>query len=491
MSVILGILCFLLLGALIGLGIDIHQRKLSHQREIAALQKQTEEIQKAKAELEERFRPVVDVEQERQAVLAKLSQERAAAEADFQKTRDTWLHAIEELRQARTQAEAETKHIQQELTKLRAEFSALSEEANLQSFGFYKPHYAFADSAKYQKRLEKLLADQKKMLQSGEAAQCNIQWMVDGSAAKGKKQTDQMLKLMLRAFHGESDAAITKVKYNNVEVMERRIRKACESINGLASVQQCMITPKYLHLKLQELYLSFEYEEKVQAEKEEQRRIREQMRDEEAAQREIEKVQQDAEREEARAAEALKKAQAQVEKASGAKHDKLVAQIEDLERKLAEAQAMKQKAISQAQLTKAGNVYVISNIGSFGDNVFKIGMTRRLIPEDRIKELGDASVPFSFDIHAMISATDAPALESELHKAFYHRRVNWVNDRKEFFRVSIDEIEEAVVRLRSDAEVKRVAEAEEYRRTLAMMREQDRGVNGSIERVESRVERTE
>lgn len=433
-----------------------------HQNEMGSLRKWAEDVQKEKAALQDRFRPILDVESAR-----------AIAETDFAKARDQWLLNIEELRKRHGQAKAETRIAHQELEKTQKELSALSEEANLQSVAFYKPHYDFSDSAKYQKRLESILSKQKQMLKSGEAAVCPIEWTVDGSAAKGRKQTEQMLKLMLRAFHGECDAAIAKVKYNNVGVMEKRIRKACEAITALASVQQCSITEPYLELKLQELFLSFEYEEKVQAEKEEQRRIREQMKDEEAAQRELEKAQQEAEQKENQFEEALRKAQEQAEKASGAKHDKLMAQIEDLERKLAEAHALKQKAISQAQLTKTGNVYVISNIGSFGENIFKIGMTRRLVPEDRIRELGDASVPFSFDVHAMISSSDAPALEAELHKAFYHRRVNWVNDRKEFYRVSIDEIEEAVKRLRVDVEVKRMAEAEEYRRTQAMIREQE------------------
>lgn len=237
---------------------------------------------------------------------------------------------------------------------------------------------------------------------------------------------------MLRGFNGECDASIAKVKYNNIGVMEARIRKAWEAINVLVGVQQCQITQAYFDLKLQELYLVHEYQEKLQEEKEEQRRIREQMREEEIAQRELEKATQDAEREERRYAESLRKAYEEAERAVGQKQQRLLGQIEELQRRLDEAHVNKERAIARAQMTRSGHVYVISNIGSFGEHVYKIGMTRRLDPLDRVRELGDASVPFQFDVHAVIYSEDAPALEATLHHAFQHRRINRVNERKEF-----------------------------------------------------------
>ena len=122
-----------------------------------------------------------------------------------------------------------------------------------------------------------------------------------------------------------------------------------------------------------------------------------------------------------------------------------------------------------AQQTKRGHVYIISNIGSFGENVYKIGMTRRLEPIDRVKELGDASVPFQFDIHAMIYSDEAPTLEHELHKAFTNNKVNMLNYRKEFFNVTLDEIENKVKEIGLDAEFSRLPEAMEYRETLAIL----------------------
>ncbi|MDC3985929.1 DUF4041 domain-containing protein [Polyangium jinanense] len=409
-----------------------------------------------------RFQGVVDADAERQRVLNEVGHIRAQHEQALQQTQ----------RQHATAA-TDLQGLQMQVNRVRAELSALDEEAHLQSFGFYKPRYNFSSSERYQTKLEEIRERQKQMIKDKKAATCAIEWTVNGSVAEGKKQINQTLKLMLRAFNGECDAAVAKVKYNNIHVMEARIQKAREAINGLAEIQQCTITATYLKLKLDELYLVHEYEEKVQEEKEEQRRIREQMREEEQALREIEKARQDAEKEEKRYADALRKAQEDAARADGNKQQKLLAQIAELEKKLAEAHTNKERALSRAQQTRSGHVYIISNIGSFGEQVYKIGMTRRLDPMDRVKELGDASVPFEFDVHAIIYTEDAPALENTLHRAFNHRRVNRVNEKKEFFKVRIEEIVE-LVRNHHKAEVEIVmtAEAEEYRKTLAMVEQE-------------------
>ncbi|MGK3962859.1 DUF4041 domain-containing protein [Sorangium sp. So ce118] len=425
------------------------------------------------AALLERFRPIVDVDAERQRVLAQLAAEHAQAQAQIAGARSELSQAIHSLRAQRQQGEIELAGLQAEVGRRRAEFAALDEAANLQSFGFYRPRYTFAASERYQARLEEIRDRQKDMLKSKMAAVARTEWTVNGSVAEGRKQNNQTLKLMLRAFNGECDAAVAKVNYKNVNVMEARIAKAWEAINGLASVQQCEITRPYLDLKLQELYLSHEYEEKVQAEKEEQRRVKEQMREEEIAIREIEKAKQEAEREERRYAEALRKAEEEVQRAAGAKQQKLMSQIEELQKRLAEAKVSKERAISQAQMTRSGNVYVISNVGSFGEHVYKIGMTRRLEPMDRVRELGDASVPFEFDVHAMIKSDDAPALESALHREFHHRRVNLVNERKEFFKIELDELALTVRKLHGEIEFIRVPEAKEYRQTTAKRQAQE------------------
>jgi hypothetical protein len=142
--------------------------------------------------------------------------------------------------------------------------------------------------------------------------------------------------------------------------------------------------------------------------------------------------------------------------------------VELLKAKLADAEERAQRAISQAQLTKAGHVYVISNIGSFGEDVFKIGMTRRLEPQDRIRELGDASVPFPFDVHMMISADDAPSLENALHRELHKLRLNKINPRKEFFKIDIESIRRIVEAHRGEVQYVADAEALEYRQSLEM-----------------------
>lgn len=243
-------------------------------------------------------------------------------------------------------------------------------------------------------------------------------------------------------------------------------------------MNRCNIAPTYVELRVQELRAVHEQRERIQAIKEEQRLIREQMREEEIAQREMERARQEAERDEARYAVALEKARQDAEWAQGAKQAELLERIAEMERLLTEAQTNRERAIARAQMTRSGHVYVISNIGSFGEHVYKIGMTRRLDPLDRIRELGDASVRFEFDVHAVIYAEDAPSLEAELHRVFDHRRVNLVNARKEFFHVDIQEIEREVRQRHADILLTRVASAEEFRKSAAILAERGEAPRG-------------
>ena len=203
-------------------------------------------------------------------------------------------------------------------------------------------------------------------------------------------------------------------------------------------------------------------------EREEQRRIKEQIREEEKARREYEKAMRDAAKEEEAIRKAMEKAQQAIAKSNEEQKAKYEAQLAELQEKLIEAEARNQRALSMAQQTKSGHVYIISNIGSFGENVFKIGMTRRLEPLDRVKELGDASVPFPFDVHAMIYCEDAPKLETELHRFFMQNQVNKVNPRKEFFRIPITEIRKEIDGRNMDVKWTMVAAAAEYKETLAI-----------------------
>jgi hypothetical protein len=385
----------------------------------------------------------------------------------------------EQSRRSSEQAKAEEYELSTKVAVLRTKLQELEEQDFVEAFGFYDSKYDFQEAEDYKQRLDVIRNQQKQMIKSKTAAVCNTEWSVGGSLKEGKKMTDNFLKLVLRAFNGECDAAVMKVKYNNIQTMEKRITKACDELNKLSQTTNCEVTSQYFDLKLQELWLTHEYQEKKYQEQEEQRAIREQMREEERALRELEKAKQEAEREERRYQEALEKARRDVESATGKAQEKLFAQIQELQQRLTEAEALRQRAISQAQMTKFGHVYIISNIGSFGDDVYKIGMTRRLEPMDRVKELGDASVPFPFDVHAMIFCENAPELEARLHRRFDVRRMNKANGRKEFFRVSLEEIVKAVREIdqdlktcKSEIKITKVAEAAEYRKTLAEEREQ-------------------
>jgi hypothetical protein len=324
-------------------------------------------------------------------------------------------------------------------------------------------------SEAYKQQINQNKQQQKQAIKDNKAAVCNTTWTVGNSEKEGERMVKRGIKLALRAFNGDCDSLITKVKWNNADQTEKRIQKAFEAINKLNQSSHIYITQDFLDLKIQELKLTHEYHLKKHEEKEEQRQIREQMREEERVKKEIEKAQKDAEKEEKRYQQALEKAQKDLEEAQGEELDKLNEAIAQLKQELEDAQQSKDRAISRAQMTKSGHVYVISNIGSFGKNIYKIGMTRRLEPMDRVKELGDASVPFQFDVHAMIYSEDAPSLENSLHKIFNEQRVNMINTRKEYFNVSLDEIERAVhTHTHGEIEFTKIAEAKEYRETITL-----------------------
>lgn len=354
-------------------------------------------------------------------------------------------------------------------TKLRKEVSVFESKLDLIEFGIYEPVYDFEKSDEYREEQNRIIELQKSMISGDTAAICNTKWTVGDSEAKGRTVVNRYKKLMLRAFNGECDVLIAKVKWNNINQMKERMQKLFDAINKLGEGFNVYLNNQYLDLKRKELILEHEYQTKRQQEKEAMRAIQEELREEEKAKREFEQAQKEAEKEEANYQKALDKARKEMELATGEKHDKLQSQIQKLEQELKEAQEKKERALSMAQQTKRGHVYIISNIGSFGENVYKIGMTRRLEPTDRIKELGDASVPFLFDIHAMIYSDEARTLEYELHKAFTNKKVNMLNYRKEFFNVTLDEIEQQIKEIGIEAEFSRLPEAMEYRETLAIL----------------------
>ncbi|PMN10084.1 DUF4041 domain-containing protein [Vibrio lentus] len=276
------------------------------------------------------------------------------------------------------------------------------------------------------------------------------------------------------AFNGKVDSALSKTKHDNFGKIQQEIIDAFALVNhNGAPFRNARINQEFLDARLTELKWAVAAFELRKIEKEEQAAIKAQIREEERSIREMEKARKEAEKEEKMLQKALDKARAELGQASEEQKAEFEAQLAELEGKLKEAEERGQRALSMAQQTRRGHVYVISNVGSFGEEVFKIGMTRRLEPMDRVKELGDASVPFAFDVHAMIYSDDAPTLEKELHKKFNERSVNKINPRKEFFRTTIAEVKQAVEQQGLD-EVHWTlkAEAAEYRESLAIEREQ-------------------
>ena len=421
--------------------------------------KELNEIKLLKSKLE-KYKPILDID---------LEEEKKTKE--FNKLTENHRLEIEKSEKILSDLNGKYSESLEIYKNLRKEVSLYESKLDLIEFGVYDPIYEFEKSEEYRAEQKRIIELQKEMIKLETAATCATNWTVDGSEAKGIASTKRNIKLVLRAFNGECNSLIAKVKWNNVNQMKERIKKSFEAINKLGKSSTISIANNYLELKIKELILEHEFQLKKQNEKEELRAIKEQIREEEKAKREFEKAKKDAEKEEKNYQTALEKARKEIEKVSGEKQDKLNAQIERLEIELKEAQEKKERAISMAQQTKRGHVYIISNIGSFGENVYKIGMTRRLEPTDRVKELGDASVPFKFDIHAMIYSEEAPTLEKELHRKFERKKVNMLNTRKEFFNVTLEEIENKISETGIQAEFTKFPEAIEYRETLAILKE--------------------
>ncbi|OAM74428.1 DUF4041 domain-containing protein [Devosia elaeis] len=348
--------------------------------------------------------------------------------------------------------------------RLAVEVAVFDERLAFAEMGVYEPHFDFDTSEDFKSAINRVRDLQKAMISNKTAVVCPIQWTVDGSASKGKTMTERNVRLTLRAFNGECDAAVANTRWNNANAMEKRIENARNQIDKHNASNRVEITEQYFRLKLEELRLTHELREKIKQEREERAEDAKAAREEQKLIREMERAEED----EARYQRMLDKARAEAASVAGPKLDAYSQQIEILERDLAEAHAKVERARAMAEMTRTGYVYVISNVGSFGADCVKIGLTRRLEPADRIRELGDASVPFLFDTHAMIYSDDAPALERALHAEFAAQRINATNMRKEFFRVSIEEVEAAVKRLAPAAAFFRDIEAQEYRETMAL-----------------------
>jgi hypothetical protein len=402
------------------------------------------ELESTRRDLE-KFKPIQDI----QAEIARLNTKRT-----------TLLQELDE----------QLKPKESLLAKLTEEIADLECEIYANDTGFYQPKFKFEAVVQYAEALDIIREAQKEIMRQKKAVvempssseHSKIQLASKLVSGKFKDIT----KLAIAAFNSESTTIIESVRFDNFEKCKGQIQTHFNKINSLIEATGFQVADKYLELKIKELALVYDYQEAEQKSKTEQSELKAAMREEEDARSEAEEARAKAVKEQERYEAALEQARQEMASKSDEERAKYEAQILEIQRKLDEATAERERATSMAQITKRGHVYIISNIGSFGENVFKIGMTRRKDPTDRIKELGDASVPFGFDIHAIIETEDAPALENALHAHFDSRRRNKVNLRKEFFDVELDEIVQACKDIGLNVRLTRVAEAREYRESL-------------------------
>lgn len=359
-------------------------------------------------------------------------------------------------------------NLQEKIQELKKEIIVLDDEILYQSFGLYTPIYDLQSSKEYKKQIEFNRELQKKMIKDKTAANCTSDWRVNNSIREGKKMINNKIKETIRCFNTECEGLILKVKFNNYGSIRDRIYSSFKKLNELNESLSVTISNEYLKLKYAELDLCYEYALKRQEEKEEAQILREQQREEAKLIKEIEERRREIEKEQQHYNNALKRLNDQIEtEKSDVRLQFLLDKKKEIENNLIDLDKVLKEVDYREANQRAGYVYIISNIGAFGENVYKIGMTRRLDPQERIDELSNASVPFKYDIHTMIFSDDAPKLENVLHRAFEHRRINMMNNRKEFFKVTLNEIEEVVIANHDKSvEFVKVPPAQQYRESL-------------------------
>jgi len=344
----------------------------------------------------------------------------------------------------RDQLQAEIAGLRGDVARLRAEQAVLSSQlietreiVILQEAGVYQYRHPLDDALAYKARLAGLRARIKDAVKAGNAVRGATNWTVNGSVREGTKMVREFSKLMLRAYNNEADNALRSMKPYTLESSVARLQKARETITRLGGTMNITVTDPYHRLRVEELELTADYLAKVAEEKERAQEEKARLREEEIARREYEREQERLRKELTHYETAVTALRDQGDQ-DGAAHAAA---------KATEIQDAIDGITRRAANIRAGHVYVISNLGAFGPDMVKIGMTRRLEPMDRVRELGDASVPFRYDVHAMVFSDDAVGLETHLHHQFADRRVNRVNMRREFFRARPSEVRDILTRI--------------------------------------------
>jgi hypothetical protein len=313
-----------------------------------------------------------------------------------------------------------------------ASLVVLDDERVLQEVGIYRYHHPLEHAAAYRDKLDELAARIAELVRGARAIEASNLFTYDNSLAKGRRMTSDLGKLMLRAYNAEADNSIRSLRVGNVVTAKKRLEASRSAIAKLGKMMEMHISDDYHALRLEEIELTADWLMKKQEEKEAAREERARLREERRVERELAEERERLDKERAHLLNALAAI-----RATGADDAELA------DRLAAVDEAIGQNDFRSANI-RAGYVYVISNRGAFGDNVVKIGLTRRLEPLDRVMELSGASVPFRFDVHALFFAEDAVSLEQELHSSFADRAVNRANPRKEFFFASAREVREVL-----------------------------------------------
>ncbi|HFI0638461.1 TPA: DUF4041 domain-containing protein [Streptococcus suis] len=366
--------------------------------------------------------------------------------------------------------------IKEHKTKLENDLNLLNDSLEMQEYGFFERKYNFSDSTQYEDKLDTLRMKQKTAVKNGLAGVITTPLLLDNSKSKGEAMQKQLIKAAIRGFNGEADAHLVKVSVSNVDKKIQALRKAFEQLNKMYERNKIQITHSYLDYKIEELRLAAEYELKKQEEKELLREQRAKEKEDKKLQAEIANKRKQLEKDRKHFKQMLVNVEELIKNASQEEADKLKIQLAEYQDKLSELDEIEEDIDYREGHATAGYVYIISNIGAFGEDVYKIGVTRRLEPLERIRELGSASVPFQFDVHALIFSEEAFALESELHNKFEKYKVNKINGRKEYFKVPFAEIKAVLDSHQELAiELTEKAEAFEYRQGLLLKENENNG----------------
>ncbi|HEN2223091.1 TPA: DUF4041 domain-containing protein, partial [Streptococcus agalactiae] len=361
----------------------------------------------------------------------------------------------------------ELKKRQSELKALQKEVIVLNDDLDLQEYGFFERKYKFSDSTKYKEELETLRKRQKQLVKDKKAGVIVRPMLLDNSKSKGRAMQNQLIKAMIRGFNGEVDAHLVKVTATNLSKKVDAVVKSFNQLNKMYSRNLVCLSNDYLELKISELQLAVEYELQKLEEKELLREQRAKEREDKKLQAELAAKRKQIEKDRKHFKQMLDNVEELLKTANEEEKEKLNLQLAEYQDKLSELDELEEDIDYREGHATAGYVYIISNIGAFGEDVYKIGVTRRLDPMERIRELGSASVPFQFDVHALIFSEEAFSLEKELHNRFEKNKINKVNGRKEYFKVPFSDIKAVLEEHKELAiELTEKAEAFEYRQSL-------------------------